>query len=321
MNSTNAYTAFKRLIVITALSCSFGASDAWSTPISIKLTADGLGLGNADINKGGQIDLAYEILGTFWTGDTGVGSTLNIQRSGTAGPGTTDDPLFVTLTAQTHLDTLYGLPTSPHDYLAGVIYISKESTHTPDGRDEGIGVRAFKVDQYGLRTFSQGAAQLEGSKDVSGGTGPDTFVPGDPNGAPHVDEGVMFDYAVPVIGRSIEIMLSKFESTDIVDLHIERTVGEAIDLTFLQTADTDLFEQIGGEGDKLWKLKFSAASIGLGADDMVTSFIVRANDDNPLVPSGTAEHFLITGATAEIPAPATLWWLLIGGATALRRRA
>jgi len=320
MNSTNACAVFKRLAAIAVWSCLFGVSNVRAAPISIKLTADGLGLGSADINKGGQVDLAYDIPGTFWTGDTGVGSILNIQRSGNAGPGTASDPLFVTLTARTHLDTLNALPATPHDYLAGVLYISKENTHTPDGKDEGIGVRAFKVDQYGLRTFNQGAAQLEGSKDVSGGTGPDTFISGDPNGAPHVDEGVRFDYAVPVIGQTIEIMLSKFTSTEIVDLHIERTVGDSIDLAFLQTSDTDLFEQIGGDGDKLWKLKLSAASIGLGADDMVTSFFIRANDDDPFASSDTAEHFLISGATAEIPEPATLWCLLIGGATALRRR-
>jgi len=301
-----------------------GAGWAQAAPISIKLTSDALGLGSSDINKGKETvdpDMPGKLITSPTTGE---GSILTIQKSGLAGSGTGSDPLWVTVTAKTHLDTvnypLFG--GDPRDYQAGVIYISKESSDLPDGKKEGLGVRAFKVDSAGMRTYKGGLAELievEGSKPVSGGTGPDTFDPPNRNGAPHVDEAVIFDFNPQfyVDALSVEVLLSEFDLTDIVDLHIELTSGPALDFYFLQTTDTNIFEQVGVDKDKLWKLKFSGLG-GLGAGDFVDYFAISANDDNPQNPSGTAEHFLITGMTA-VPEPATL--ALLGlGALILRRR-
>jgi len=260
---------------------------------------------------------------------TGEGSILYIQTDGKAGTGTTANPLWVTVTAQTRLDVT-GLPTTAHDYQAGVLYISKESSDRPDGAKEGLGVRAFEVDVVNLeRKIDPGSgsamlAEIEGSKDVSGGTEPyldlaDRIAAGKLNKAPHVDEAVIFDFNPQfyVDALSVEVLLSEFDPTDIVDLHIELTSGSTFDFGFLQTTDTSIFEQVDLTYDKLWKLKFSGLS-GLKPGDLIDNFIIRANDDDPLNPSGTAEHFLITGFTA-VPEPATV--VLLGlGALILRRR-
>ena len=301
------------------------SSTATATVVSIKLTADALGLGTDDVNKGGTVD--PDIVGKLITSSTtGVGSILTIQTDGKAGPGTALAPLFVTVTAETHLDTVSGLP-SPNDYLAGVIYITKEHADLPDGRKEGLGVRAFKVDPTtGLRLFDGGQAQLErieGSKHVSGGTGPTAYDSSDPNGAPHVDEHVKFDFNNPahiVSAQSVEVLLSDYDPTDIIDLHIELISGGSIDLIFMQTTDTNgggdaIFEEIG---DKLWKLKFAPLD-QLSAGDKVDYFTIRANDDDPQDPRGTAEHFFITGITA-VPEPATMGLLGLGTIAMLRRR-
>ena len=51
---------------------------------------------------------------------------------------------------------------------------------------------------------------------------------------------------------------------------------------------------------------------------MLAGFGIRAVDDEPDSPSGTAEHFLITGFnTVEVPEPATL--ALLGLGACLRR--
>lgn len=314
----------RTLLAVLALAVILGgAGHAQAVPISIKLTADALGLGSSDINKGDTVD--PDMPGFITSTTTGKGSILTIQTDGLAGPGTAANPLFVTVTARTRLDTvnypLFG--GDPRDYQAGIIYISKESDKTPDGRDEGLGVRAFTVDgATGLREFDDGSglAKIEGSKDVSGGTGPDTYYPLKPNGPPHVDESVTFDFVPQFYANalSVEVLLSKFDPSDIIDLHIDLMSGPDIYLEFLQTTDTSIFEQVDPTYDKLWKLKFSGLS-GLKPGDLIDNFTIRANDDEPWNPRGTAEHFLITGFTA-VPEPATVVLLGLSSLSLILRR-
>ena len=289
-------------------------------PISIKFTAEGLGLGTADINGGGGT-VDPDVSGLFTSTTTGEGSVLLIQTNGLAGPGTAAEPLLVTVTAQTHLDTVTGLP-SPNDYQAGVLYISKEASDLPDGRKEGLGVKAFKViDATGLRELDAktALAKIEGSKHVSGGTGPTAYDSSGPNGPPHVDEAVYFDFNAlwEVNGHSVEVILSEFDPTDIVDLHIERASGLDIDLSSLATTDTSIFQNLA---DKLWKLKFAGVA-GLTDTDLVTMFSIRANDNDPQHAEDTAEHFFITGLEFDtVPEPGCLVLLATGGLLMLRRR-
>ena len=306
---------------------------AQAAPISIKLTSDALGLGSSDINKEKTVD--PDVPGKLITSSTtGEGSILTIQESGLAGPGTGSDPLWVTVTAKTRLDTVnYPLFSGdPRDYQAGVIYISKESSDLPDGKKEGLGVRAFKVDSAGMRTYKDGLAELievEGSKPVSGGTGPDTFDPLKPNGAPHVDEAVFFDFnPVNVDARSVEVLLSEIKVGGgqpgdlMIDLTINLMSGSTLQFTDLgpDPLNTSIFEQVDTTYDKLWKLKFSGLG-GLGAGDLIDYFEIHAID--PLVGGqtlATAEHFLITGFTA-VPEPATLALFGLGSLVLIHKRA
>lgn len=316
------------LLTVLALAVLLGgAGEAQAGLISIKLTSDALGLGSSDINKGKTVDI--DVLDKLITSpNTGEGSILTIQTDGLAGPGTVANPLFVTVRAKTHLDTV-NYPLSfggdPRDYQAGVLFISKESDKTPDGKDEGLGVRAFKLDvATGLREFGDGSglALIEGSKDVSGGTGHDAYDLFKPNGPPHVDDSVTFDFARQFYANalSVEVLLNKFDPTDIIDLHIELTSRPDIYLEFLQTTDTNIFEQVGTDKDKLWKLKFSGID-DLLTGDLIDNFTIFANDDEPLHPRGTAEHFLITGMTVDtVPEPSTIMLLGLGGLLLRRRK-
>jgi len=266
------------------------------------------------------------MLGFITSPTTGEGSILTIQTDGLAGPGTMANPLFVTLTATTHLDVMTNLPSSPHDYQAGIIFISEEKSDLPDGKKEGLGVRAFKIDgPTGRRELDPHTLlpllSIEGSKHVSGGTDNEPYDPSSPNGAPHVDEAVKFDFnkaLFNVNAQSVEVLLSEFDPTDIIDLHIVLTSGSTLDFNFMQTTSTSIFEQVDPTYDKLWKLKFFGLS-GLGAGDFVDYFTISGNDDDPQNPTGTAEHFWITGFTA-VPEPATVSLLGLGSLALIRRR-
>lgn len=294
--------------------------------VSIELTANALELGSENINYGKTVD--PDMPGFITSPVLGKGSILNIQTDGRAGFGTATDPLLVAITAWTRLDVTTGLPSS-HDYQAGVISISKESDKTPDGKDEGLGVRAFTVDGDLKREVDSGSglAKIEGSKDVSGGTdSSDRYVLGKLNGAPHTDEAVNFDFGPSSFyakALSVEVLLSDFDPTDVLDLHIELTSGFAIDLPFLSIDpfDTSIFERVEPAYDKLWTLKFSGIS-QLQWGDLIDNFTIRANDDDPGNPRGTAEHFLINGIAGEVvaPEPATICLLGLGALALLRKR-
>lgn len=304
-------------VILGAAAVSAGI--AHGSMVSVKLTTNALGLGSSDLNAGNIVD--PDIPGKFVTsGVTGEGSILWVQRSGLAGMGTGSDPLLVTITARTHLDTISGLP-ALHDYQAGVIYLSNESTALPDGRDEGLGVRAFKVvGATGRRELDSGTgrARIEGSKEVSGGTGPTSYNASNPNGAPHVDEEALFLFpqVSHVFANSIKVTLSKFEASDRIHLTVNLLGGGVYSNTFLGPPNA----AFSNPGDAVWNLTFADLGV-FSATDVVTSFSIRAVDDNPSNPSGTAEHFLITGFMAEIvPTPGAAMVFAMLGATAFRRR-
>ncbi|NIA21706.1 MAG: PEP-CTERM sorting domain-containing protein [Anaerolineaceae bacterium] len=302
------------------------AAPALADVVSVKLTTDALGLGSSPINGGHQVD--PDMAGKIITSPvTGQGSILAVQRSGLAGSGTALDPLMMTITAATRLSVTSNLPPS-HDVQAGVIYLSKENSAQPDGKKEGLGVRAFRVNASGLRRIDSGngRAKIEGSKHVSGGTGPDTFDPGHPNGAPHVNEIVYFDFDSAYMGLaadSIRVLLSQFEynsskpgKQEKIDLRIELRSGAMIDRLFVGPSNDveGLFVAASSNPgkDKLWMVDFSA--IGeLAPDDVIESFSISALDDYPKCSYNTAEHFFITGLTgAEIPEPATFGLIAVG---------
>ena len=267
--------------------------------------------------------------GLITSSTTGVGSILTIQQSGLAGSGTALDPLFVTLTSQTHLDVITGLPAEDHDYYAGIITLTKDG----DIARSGLGLRAFKVDgQTAVRLLDSSTQQplLDGSKHVSGGTDYadlddkiDNQKDSDLSKAPHVDESVTFNFesSFNVNAQSVEVLLSDVKASDgnpedlMLDLYIKLTSGAVIDLDSLQlSASTGIFENMGAKDDKLWKLKFSGIN-ALGTSDFVDYFEIRAID--PLLdgPRGTAEHFFINGMTCDtitvdtttaVPAPSSL---------------
>src|SRR6202007_3240044 len=139
---------------------------------------------------------------------------------------------FLTVTASSRLDTIT-FPPPPflvlNDYRAGLLYVSKESANLPDGRDAGLGVRAFTVTggagpTSGLRLLDGAThrARIEGSKEVSGGTGAAAYDPASPNGAPHVDEEATFtfDPSLSVGASTVVVVLSKFGEADTLDLTV-----------------------------------------------------------------------------------------------------
>ncbi len=298
---------FLAAAALTAV-CASSLSFVHGQVVSVKLTTNALGLGTSDYNDGGSVD--PDVPGAIVTSPVvGQGTILKVQRSGLAGPGTVADPLLVTVTSRTHLDTTSGLPAN-HDFVAGVIYLSNEASNLPDGAEEGLGVRAFTVNNTtGLRTFDgSGFARIEGSKDVSGGTGPAAYViGGDNNGAPHVDEDAQFDFnpALNIAANTVEFLLSKYDTTDVIDIEATLASGVTTSLSFQGTSNTALFQAISASA-KLWKVKIAGLP-GVTSADLIRRVRIRAIDDNPSMPAGTAEHFLITGILGTIvPCPVRL---------------
>ena len=265
---------------------------------------------NTIVNDGNALDTP--IAGKLELGGpvgSGLGTVLYVQTNGLAGLGTAASPLFVTLTAMSHMDNTGSIG----DFQAGNFYMTKT-----DGtvKDNGLGVRPFTVNETtGLREAGLNPA-IEGSKEVSGGTDPTDFATRG-NGAPHVDERVLFTFAQGVLGSSINVVLTKFDATgtngglnnteDVFDLIISR-MGLA-DLTYSNVhksvpPGSATISYIGVEADQVVNLNFAGLlAYGLGATDVVTSFSIRANDDDPTNPAGTAEHFLIDGLSANLAPP------------------
>lgn len=316
---------FMKMAALAAVIGVFGAAQAQL--VSVKFTTNALGLGTDDINEDSVVD-ADQAGKLITSATTGEGSKMWIQVNGVAGPGTMIHQLLMTVTARTHLDVTTGLPSS-HDYHAGILYISKENNALPDCKDEGLGVRAFTVAKTtGLRTFDgSGRAKIEGSKEVSGGTDSSAFNPTDPNGAPHVDEDVKFKFSHRTLANSVKFCISKMEATDWIQVDM-KTVGGGTYSKLVKLADASYLTlgNTAGQGvtnDKVYTLHMSGfAALGLGAADEVDEICIRAVDDNPSNPSGTAEHFLISGMQAMVvPEPGSMIALGAGVAiVALRRR-
>ncbi|MEI6475255.1 MAG: hypothetical protein WCO75_07665 [Planctomycetota bacterium] len=302
----------------------------------MKFTSQALGLGSSEINEGTTVE--SNIAGKLITSSvTGFGSTLFVQRSGLAGSGTISDPLLLKVTCRTRLDTVTGLPgsggsegnnngnnvssfdttvpTTGHDYQAGILYVAKENASTV-GKDEGLGVRAFETNTSGIRTTSGGAAKITGNKEMSGGTGPTVFdsTPTDEPG----DEEILvaFDAASGMLGDSMSVTLSKFMSGNLVELTLNLQDGSVLHFASLGTS-SGAFTSLGSD---VQRLAFSSLS-GLSSTAIVSSFAIRAIEDNASHPSVHAEGLLLQGISGTlVPAPGAVALLGIAGLMAARRR-
>jgi hypothetical protein len=339
-----------RIICVLSISICAIVSDGFALPVSVELTSEALGFGTTEINyEGNNSAVEADRTGQLVTSTiANIGSVLTIQSNGLAGLGTLTDPLLVTVTAHTHMDTMNNLPAG-YDFQAGVITLSKGDG---DLEKEGLGVRAFGVDldpssaNYAKRYVNTSyqstnghGYQMEGSKEVSGGVNSPEwadFTDGQPempsNQPPHVDEEVIFDFnndMFAVEADSIKVLLTKIGKTkdkDPMNLGLDLTInlmdGSQIYQSFGNLYDDSgvggIFSTLAGNDDVI-QIDFSGASLGLDAMDNVTSFIIGARDDTADGPAGTDEHFLINGFSATVPEPMTV--AILGfGALLLRKR-
>lgn len=309
---------FMKLIkpTLSAVALALIVSAGSAQSVSVKLTSNALGLGTNDLNAGSTV--SADIAGKFITSSTtGQGSVLYIQANGKAGMGDASNPLLATVTANSYLDYISGVP-SLSDVYAGIIYMSKENSTNPDGVNEGLGVRAYTVNNQGLRTFYKGLAKIEGSKEVSGGTGPTIWDPKDPNGAPHVDEQLNFAFNQGVFAKNLTFTVTSLEKTDKIDLTVTTLGGMTYNKLINPVSDSAFFTQLGTSSQKTYVL--NTAAFGLG-DELLSNAVLRAVDPNPLAPKSTAEHFLVSGFSAQpVPEPGILVLAGLGGLAALKRR-
>ena len=255
-----------------------------------------------------------------------TGSVLTIQQNGLAGPGTALNPLLVRVTAATHLDeTSYPAGwANSREFQSGVIYLTAGTDGTVAG--DGLGVRAFTVSEgttndpanAGNRTGSGTAYKIEGSKEVSGGTDCSTFgakkddCAGSPdysgvNGAPHVDELAFFDFTAGSgawDAKNFSWVLTDFTSLsgssgDRYDIHIDWVGGNCTEKFLSSGAGTSGVSNTAS-GVLTGNSGFlTGGCAGIPAGAMLSDFYIRAVDDDPSNPRGTAEHFLINGFTVN----------------------
>ncbi len=319
-----AFTFFA--VPAAILTVSGSALGAVST---VKFTADALGLGSSEINEGSTVEA--NIAGKLITSSTtGMGSSLYVQRSGIAGSGTASDPLMLRVTCRTRLDAISGFPgnnddddrspasNSANDYQAGILYVAKENSSTV-GKDEGLGVRAFATNTSGVRTTSGGAAKITGNKEMSGGTGSTVFDP-TPSDEPG-DEEILVEFngasSTPgMLGDSMTVTLSKFKSGNLLELTINLQGGGVLHFASLGTS-SGAFTSLGSD---VQRLAFSSLA-GLSSSAIVSSFAIRAIEDNASHPSVNAEGLLLQGISGTlVPAPGAIALLGLAGIVAGRRR-
>ena len=313
-------------VILTVSGSAFGAVS------TVKFTADALGLGTSDINEGSTVEA--NIAGKLITSSTtGMGSSLYVQRSGIAGLGTNSDPLMLRVTCRTRLDAVSGFPGSnddddddddlvststPRDYQAGVLYVSKENSSTV-GKDEGLGVRAFETNSSGIRKTSGGVARITGNKEMSGGTGSTVFDP-PPSDEPG-DEEILVEFngasSTPgMLGDSMTVTLSKFKSGNLLELTINLQGGGVLHFASLGTS-SGAFTSLGSD---VQRLAFSSLA-GLSSSAIVSSFAIRAIEDNASHPSVNAEGLLLQGISGTlVPAPGAIALLGVAGIVARRQR-
>lgn len=332
----------KKIAAVICAVVVLGGLSAQAGPTSITLTSGKLGLGSSNINyTGNGSAVEADRTGKLVTSTANnVGSVLYIQSNNLAGQGDGTNPLLVTVTARAHLDVLTGLPAG-FDIYPGVITLSKDSGKDGKNNKRGLGVRAFGIDlretigsdpnpNYGKRyvkdSYKSGNThgfQMEGSKEVSGGTNGTTwsdFVGRNPdvpsNKPPHVDEDVTFNFnhsLFNVNAKSIVVIFEefKFDHDGRIALDIGFINRGPLSFGELLTSDATIFTE-ESSALKRWSLNFDGLS-GLGDNDFVDYFAIRALNDYKnagiLDTSSTAEHFLINGFTANvnpIPAPGAL---------------
>ena len=309
--------------ILTVSGSAFGAVS------TVKFTADALGLGSSEINEGSTVEA--NIAGKLITSSTtGMGSSLYVQRSGIAGSGTASDPLMLRVTCRTRLDAISGFPgnnddndrspasNSANDYQAGILYVAKENSSTV-GKDEGLGVRAFATNTSGIRTTSGGAAKITGNKEMSGGTGSTVFDP-TPSDEPG-DEEILVEFngasSTPgMLGDSMTVTLSKFKSGNLLELTINLQGGGVLHFASLGTS-SGAFTSLGSD---VQRLAFSSLA-GLSSSAIVSSFAIRAIEDNASHPSVNAEGLLLQGISGTlVPAPGAIALLGVAGIVARRQR-
>lgn len=309
--------------ILTVSGSAFGAVS------TVKFTADALGLGSSEINEGSTVEA--NIAGKLITSSTtGMGSSLYVQRSGIAGSGTASDPLMLRVTCRTRLDAISGFPgnnddndrspasNSANDYQAGILYVAKENSSTV-GKDEGLGVRAFATNTSGVRTTSGGAAKITGNKEMSGGTGSTVFDP-TPSDEPG-DEEILVEFngasSTPgMLGDSMTVTLSKFKSGNLLELTINLQGGGVLHFASLGTS-SGAFTSLGSD---VQRLAFSSLA-GLSSSAIVSSFAIRAIEDNASHPSVNAEGLLLQGISGTlVPAPGAIALLGVAGIVARRQR-
>lgn len=292
-----------KALICAALTCCVASAGA-QVRTSIGLTSGKLGLGNIEINGGKTVnaDIASKLITSSVVGH---GSILYVRTNGLAGQGS---DLLATITAKSHLDTVGG----PGDHYAGAIYMTKDG-------GGGLGVRAFSTDNVGLRLMSGGLAKIEGSKGVSGGNGYATFNPSKPNGAPHVDEAVYFDYnsAANVGAKGLEVTLNGFKSGNKVYFKIT-TAGGKVYEGLVGTSD---LAYLTASGSDSYRLKFTGVA-ALTQTEIARQLEIRAVNPNLADTSiGTKEHFLIDGFSyTAVPEPATMAALGLGVVALIRKR-
>ena len=291
--------------VFAVLLCFLACRVASATAVSVNFTAPQLGLGDFAINRGSTID--PDMPGFVTSYDGGPGSILTIQTNGLAGDGTDEHPVFLTVTAKGHTNSLFGSFGSD-DYRRGVIYIPGKAKKKKHGDDEGLGVRSRKVTVSAMGS-ERSSVKIVGSKEVSPGRDHGWSFGSYSNWSRYDGEQINFEFAPGSYAdvMTLGLRLNKLKKSDVFGLRIELADGADIDLTSLQVSNAGVFEEIGN-GRKMFKLNFSGIE-GLNSGDMITGFSIGAGVVAQKDKAYTASHFLVAGLDyipmQPVPEPAT----------------